>query len=109
MFFFSLSCFPCDPQVLVLNLITLRPVVPSNKVCNVSPILSAVLSPPRDHHSSTGVQIPHGRKFESCEVWCTNWSTCANRTSHNLSLLREEVSQLRAVWGSPSECSPDTC
>ena len=39
------------------------------------------------------LQVPPRQKFQSCEVWFINWSTCANRTSNNfLSYAGKSVS-----------------
>ena len=39
------------------------------------------------------LQVPPRQKFQSCEVWCINCPTCANRTSNNfLSCAEKPVS-----------------
>ena len=118
----SLSCLPCDRQVLELKLIALRPVVLSHNVRHLSPVLAvpnleilpqlrptAVPSPPSDNHSSTGiagstpseVSVLRGLVHQLVDVCQSN--------QQQLSLLRGEVSQLRdelrAVRAAPHACS----
>ena len=104
---FSFSCLPFDRQVLELKLIALRPVVPSHNVRLLSPVLAVPNLEVLSHNSvplrcrlfqvtiirSLELQVPPRQKFQSCEVWFINWSTCANRTSNNfLSCAGKSVS-----------------
>ena len=102
----SLSCLPCNCQVLVLNLIALRPVVPSR---HLSPFLAvpqsggavpqlrptAVPSPPSDNHSSTGVAGSTPSEVSVLRGLVHQLINVCQSNQQQLSLLRGEVSQLR--------------
>ena len=122
----SLSCLPCDRQVPVLNLIAVRPVVPSHNVRHLSPILAVpnleVLSHnsvplrcrllPSDNHSSTGVagSTPL-RSFSLARFGASIGRRVPIEPATTFSLARGSQS----VAGSPSsftagsQCLPDAC